>query len=123
MPANSQWNKLALYDVLFIPDLHGNLLSVPQIIKHGAEVCFLGQKCQVFSELGVLIGKGQLQGNLFTISVSVITPPTAHITTLSTSPLKGNIIPTTALATRISSIANLGTWHQRLGHLATDAVL
>ncbi|KAF8498947.1 hypothetical protein F5888DRAFT_1600212, partial [Russula emetica] len=55
MAADTKWNKLVLHNILYVPELHGNLLSVPQIVKHGTEVRFTGRQCKVLSDSGTLI--------------------------------------------------------------------
>ena len=122
VPAGTKWNKLVLHDVLYVPELHGNLLSVPQIVRYGAEVHFKGQECKVFNDAGLLIGEGSLQGNLFTICANVVNPPTTRIALFSTFPCEGEDVPPAALSARTTSAASLATWHRRLGHLATDSV-
>ena len=45
MKANDDWHKATLGNVLYVPDLHGNLLSVSHLIHRGAEVRFTKGGC------------------------------------------------------------------------------
>ena len=123
VPAGMKWNKLILYEVVYVPKLHGNLLSVPQLIRHGTKVKFSKESFGIFSSSGTLIGEGAMQGNLFTITAHVVHPATACIATINEFPCKGSTPPHSALSVRTSSMANLSTWHCRLGHLANDSVI
>jgi len=58
MYANGKWVKSVLQDVLYVPDLHGNLLSVSHLARRGAEVRFLGESCHVYNQWKSLILEG-----------------------------------------------------------------
>jgi len=40
-----KWNDIVLQDILFVPDLHGNLLSVAQLTSQGIEIRFKDHFC------------------------------------------------------------------------------
>ena len=119
----SKWTKVALHNVLYVPDLYGNLLSVPQITDRGAEVRFLPQSCSIYSDSGKLVGVGTKHGRLFTITAHVVHPHSVRVVMLPTLPEEGDPVPNVALFTQTSSVATLDIWHRRLGHLSTDSVL
>jgi hypothetical protein len=48
MFAKGKWVKSVLQDILYILDLHSNLLSVSHLAWHGTEVHFLGENCHVY---------------------------------------------------------------------------
>jgi hypothetical protein len=58
MFAKGKWVKSVLQDVLYVPDLHGNLLSVSHLIWCGAEVHFLGESCDIYDHWKSTILKG-----------------------------------------------------------------
>ena len=120
---SSKWTKVALHNVLYIPDLYGNLLSVPQITDRGAEVRFLPQSCSIYSDSGKLVGVGTKHGRLFTITAHIVHPHSVRVAMLPTLPEEGDPMPNVALFTQTSSVTTLDIWHRRLGHLSTDSVL
>ncbi len=78
-PAKGKWHRIVLQDVLYVPELHRNLLSVSHILKRGGKVRFEGNHCRIFSNSDTLIGEGNLSGNLYTLSVEIISPPNAPV--------------------------------------------
>ncbi|KAH9959899.1 hypothetical protein BJV74DRAFT_749048, partial [Russula compacta] len=65
MKANGKWSDIILQDVLYIPELHGNLLFVLQLICTSANVCFTETECQIYKQHGNLICEGHLQNNMY----------------------------------------------------------
>lgn len=65
MRANGRWNNAVLQDVLYVPDLNGNLLSVARITQRGADIRFTGEGCQLYTQARQLTCSGQLQGKLY----------------------------------------------------------
>jgi hypothetical protein len=58
------------------------------------------------------------------MDINVVTSDSAKIATVDNFPSEGEEAPAIALATRTkASSADLTTWHRRLGHLNTDAVI
>jgi transposase InsO family protein len=65
-----------------------------------------------------------LRGNLYIMQMSTIVPDSARLAVLDSFPTKGVALPETALFSEVSSSrATIDTWHRRLGHLNTDAIL
>ena len=87
-------NFLALHNLLFVPKLTKNLLSVPAMAQMGAEICFDKEKCTVIKNGKKITIGHMLNGKLFRVN----TPEFAHLSTMS-------------------NILSLDMWHQRLGHL------
>jgi hypothetical protein len=127
MRANGRWSNAVLSDVLFVPDLNGNLLSVAHLTQRGVNIRFTGKECQLYAQTGQLTCSGQLQGKLFIMDMRTVVPETACITRIDTFPVEGDDLPVateTALVTRSSSSkADVDTWHCRLAHLNTDAIM
>ena len=49
MFAKGKWVKSVLQDVLYIPDLHSNLLSISHLTQCGTKVHFLRENCHVYN--------------------------------------------------------------------------
>lgn len=81
-------------DVLCIPDLTANLLSVSKLAKHGHSTKFFADRCEVRNESGNLLAIGTLIDGLYRLNGM---KQCSYI----------------AVASRDSS----ETWHRRLGHL------
>ena len=92
-------NFLALHNVLFVPNLTKNLLSVSAMAQMGAEICFDKEKCTVIKNGRNIVIGHMLNGKLFRVN----TPEFLHLSTMSNPPA-------------------LDLWHQRLGHLNHDYV-
>ena len=130
MKAAGTWHHAVLQDVLYVPELHGNLLSVSQLARCGADVRFAKGGCQIYDQHGALTCDGSLHGNLYIMPIRVIAPEeSARIAVLEidTFPIDGDVatpIAEAALTAHTStSKADMHTWHRRLGHLHVDAVL
>src|SRR5216684_7481358 len=65
MHAAGKWNDVVLQDILFVPDLHGNLLSVAQLTSQGIEIRFKDHFCRVYSKEEILTSEGTRQGDLY----------------------------------------------------------
>lgn len=123
MFANGKWINSVLQDVLYVPDLHGNLLSVLHLTCRGAEVHFLREDCHVYDRRKSLILEGGLHNNLYIIKLSVISPVTANITIFDSYTIDIMQPPDHALTMRLTSAAaSLDLWHCHLGHLHTNAI-
>jgi len=69
MFANSKWINSVLQDILYMLDLHGNLLSVSHLACCGAKVHFLGEDCHIYNRRKSLILEGGLCNNLYVIKL------------------------------------------------------
>jgi len=95
MCANGEWKHQMLQNVLYVPGLHGNLLS----IDCAAEVTFKLLLCHVYNHNGELICKEQKRGTAYIIDIEVPRPETAHITNVKVFPSEGDEMPMQVLAT------------------------
>ena len=91
-----QPQKIALYDVLYLPDLRRNLLSVRTMTNRGANVEFVANKCEI-SRNSKVLGIGEMTGKLYFLKMY----SSEHVNTAE-------------------SISNWDLWHCRYGHLGAD---
>lgn len=89
---NGKSNAIDVKNVLFVPDLSTNLLSVSEMTSKGNKVIFEGSSCNVFNPKGQLIAKAEIDGGLYKLSQN---PHKAFLSTKN---------------------ADIDTWHRRLGH-------
>eukprot|EP00794_Sanderia_malayensis_P017095 gene17095-18816_t len=91
--------RIFLNDVLYLPDLEKNLLSVRAMTNLDALVEFAGDECKI-SRNGKLLAIGQLVGKLYFLKLA--------------SDIHVNLVK--------NSISEKQLWHNRLGHLGMDNV-
>ena len=92
-------NCLALNEVLFVPKLAKNLLSVPSMTKRGAEIRFVGDRC-IASKNGLSLTIGRnTNGTLYKLSSPVM--PWVEKAFYSSN----------------SDTQTMTLWHDRYGHL------
>ena len=84
---------MGLYNVLYVPEISKNLLSVPAMTQKGAEVLFESDKCYV-TKNGVTMSIGHLISN--------------NLYVINTEPHCANVA---------SGKASMELWHCRYGHL------
>jgi len=124
MHANGKTHPTVLQDILYVPELHRKLLSISQLTCRGTEVHFVTNQCHIWTSARNWCCKGNLHSNLYVMDMTVTLVDLAHIVTVDTFPAEGDDPPETALITEHSSLkASIDTWHRRLGHLNTDAIL
>jgi hypothetical protein len=82
-----------IFDVLYVPDIDQNLLSVGQLIEKGMKVIFENQSCYIFDAARQKI----LQARMRDKSFSFLPFEEEH----------------TAFSTKLNDIE---VWHKRLGH-------
>ena len=91
--------NISLRNVLYLPELDKNLLSVYAMIKLGATVMFEGNKCKI-SRNSKLLAVGDIQGKLYKLRIGH-----EHV----------NIA-------KDASNSSLHLWHCRFGHLGMNNV-
>lgn len=57
--------EIVVTDVLYIPKLDSNLISVRKLTQKGLKVHFTESKCEIESESGKVIAVGEIKGNLY----------------------------------------------------------
>jgi hypothetical protein len=94
---SKQTCDISIADVLLVPDISKNLLSVHSICKKGASVTFTSDTVQINTSDGHTIAKGHVQDGLYVL------PSTTNFTNHCN------------LATTKDDLITL--WHRRLGHI------
>lgn len=90
----NQKNRVKVCDVLYVPKLMTNLLSVSQLIKNGNQVIFKEKGCEVYNNKNQLVAIASLQNNVY--KLNFVKPQIGLVACLAFS---GDI------------------WHRRFGHL------
>ena len=90
--------NISLRDVLYLPDLEKNLLSVRAMVKLGANVEFVSDECKI-TRSGKLLAVGEMHGKLYMLKIVM----SEHINMTKKD-------------------YNLKLWHYRYGHLGMDSV-
>ncbi|CAG9132206.1 unnamed protein product [Plutella xylostella] len=88
-------SKIQVRNVLYVPDLSTNLLSVSKIIKSGCKIEFNESECNIFNQNGQNIAKAGLVSDLYK---------------LITNEKKAQAFPAVV-------DEDVCLWHQRMGHL------
>ncbi|XP_055527158.1 uncharacterized protein LOC129719773 [Wyeomyia smithii] len=96
--------EIPVHDVLFIPHLSTNFLSVVQIVKNGFQVVFQTSGCEIYNTQGKLVATGVVENVLFKLEQ-----------------LEG-VCHRASQAMLSSAIASAETWHKRMGHLNYNSV-
>ena len=123
--AQGKWHRAILQNVLYVPELHGNLLSVRQLVDCGNSIQFTKDGCQLLDKKGAVFCEVTHQGSLYPLPIRVVKPNSARvaISYLDHFPSEGEVIHTALLTHDSISKADAQTWHRRLGHLHNSAVL
>ncbi len=89
-----------LKDVLHVPTITKNLVSVGQMVEQGLQVTFNPNECFVedMKNQGKLIAKGERNGRMFTLDVNM---PKVN----------------SMLFTHGKRASDIGIWHKRIGHV------
>ena len=88
-----------LVNVLYVPELATNLISVKQVVGRGCEVNFTSNGCTITSPTGEVLGTAQLDGKLYKLQTSPTPPIVGAVATLRSPALEAQL------------------WHERLGHM------
>ena len=125
MHAEGKSSPAVLQDVLHMPELHGNLLSVSHFAKCSSEMQFIREGCSILNQHKRVACEGDLRRSLYVMRITTIsTSESAHIVVLDSFPTEGEDPPEAVLiADNSGSKVTINTWHWRLGHLNTDNVI
>ena len=95
-------NKCTLYDVLLVPDLAYNLVSVPSASKRGKETKFSEMTCKIRDSKFKLIATGHREGSLYYLDHNGATHQ--------------------ACTSSDQKESKETTWHRRFGHLGVQGL-
>jgi hypothetical protein len=127
MHADDKWRTAILQEVLFVPDLHGNLLSVSYLTQRGASLLFSDDTCLLRDKSGITTCHGHMSSNLYIMDIKTVIPEKTHIASIAVFPREGENIPapdqTVFLSEDAGSKATLATWHRRLGHVSAETIV
>src|SRR6266851_7780010 len=97
MHTKGRWIISILQDVLYVPDLSTNLLSVSHLTHCGAEVCFVGEACRIYDKAKTLILKGKLRNDLYIMRMHADGPIMAKVATTTPHPENATRLPACTL--------------------------
>jgi hypothetical protein len=103
LEVNGRMENGTLYEVLYVPDLHGNLLSVNKIVARGHKVIFNDSVCLVEDQSGRAIAVATKDENLYRLAATI--PEVYDMAHLAKVPG-----------------SSMDLWHQRMGHLGVDSI-
>jgi hypothetical protein len=101
--ARGKWISSVLQDILYVPDLHGNLLSVSHLACHGTEVRFADKHCHIYNKQKSLILKGALLNDLYIMHMKVNGPLAMKLAILDPQPNDAILLPTHALTSCLTT--------------------
>ncbi|UYV64621.1 hypothetical protein LAZ67_3001351 [Cordylochernes scorpioides] len=93
-------NAVTLHNVLHVPHLKGNLMSIPSVVRRGNSVLLNSEGAYIYSSDDKLIGTGNFDGNMYTLNLSRL-PEATHVPNEHCLISKDN---------------SRTAWHRRLGH-------
>ncbi|MCO5559847.1 hypothetical protein L7F22_013451 [Adiantum nelumboides] len=97
-----QGEEKDLSNVLLVPGITINLISVGQIVEKGYEVKFNKDECYVKNDKGKVVAHGKKNGRLFKLKMNA-----THNANFSSH----------------SSSSSLILWHKRLGHISHQSIM
>lgn len=100
----SQHNKIQVRNVLYVPGLAVNLLSVSMITKYGYRVSFSEKGCNIEDTTGKLLCSATLINKLYILDTNVSNKESAHLVSNKVNPNDINL------------------WHLRMAHLNVSAL-
>ena len=115
-------HRIILQEVYYVPDLEGNLLSVPRLTNKGFEVTFGQSLCAITCNGNIeALAKRRLGHSLYILKGRTWTHESVYIVQ-GTSPLLNAEEPITALTACTYSLkATIETWHRQLVHITLDS--
>lgn len=107
-------NYVIMYDVVYVPDLRNNLLSVMKLMDHGLKVNFVKHAVKICQKnSGEVIAVGERLNDHFVIDMIPMTETNANVCNNTNLNNKGN--KDTTIDKFYGNIEN--KWHRRLGHV------
>ena len=130
MMANGKWVRAVLQDVIYVPELHGNILSVSQLTRRGPTFGSLRGGVKFMTKLAHSPAKAPSAATSTSCPSASKASESARVAIahLDHFPAYDDDLPSTPadkalVAHGSSSGADALTWHRCLGHLNVDSVL
>jgi hypothetical protein len=115
MHTRNEWNNIILQNVLYVSELHGNLLSISHLTNCGANVYFAEQGCHIHDPHGNVIYEGQQHQNLYLMDIYTVPLTSACIAIVESFPIEGDslsLVYKVALMAQAPFMkADLTIWH------------
>ena len=70
IPLETESSRIFLRDVLYVPTIGTNLLSVAKIVVHGHSLVFTSSECQIGNTEGRV--KGEREGNIYVLQAKKV---------------------------------------------------
>ena len=103
---NNNLRKIVLKNVLYVPNLSENLISVGCFDLEGYNIMFKDKSCKIFSANRELLLTGSLlRNNIYKLNLDNYNENVC------------NLAQCMAIHTQSSAIADVNLWHKRLGHV------
>ena len=102
---DNKMKRIRIHDVLHVPKLHTNLLSVSKLVAKGFNVHFNTMGCKVRTQRGEVVAIATIEANLYQLDLKVV---------------GGEDASARALTSAHESAMEL--WHKTLGHLRENGV-
>lgn len=99
LKVNNSIRKCILKDVLHVPDLGYQLISVPMITKQNMNVKFFSQQCHILKGSNI-VATGSMTGTLY----------------------KLDTVKPTSTRSNTALLAHINLWHERLAHINNDTI-
>ena len=97
--------RIRIHDVLYVPKLHTNLLSVSKLVARGLNVHFNTMGCKVRTQRGEVVAMATMEAKLYQLDLKVVGREDASAKVLTSA--HGSAME---------------LWHKRLGHLHVNEV-
>ena len=103
---DNKMKRICIHDVLHVPKLHTNLLSVSKLVARGFNVHFNTMGCKVRTQRGEVVAMTTIEANLYQLDLKVVGGEDASARALTSAHESAMVL-----------------WHKRLGHLHVNGVM
>lgn len=111
--------KCNISDIMYVPLLSTNLLSVAKITEKGHQVVFDKTECNIFNSRGKCIANGKKVNGVYRLNGVISgcneTCPQVQNKTVHSAPLQNEL--QRASSAKETAVPAVSVWHSRLGHL------
>lgn len=116
LTVNSLSTVVSIGDVLYVPDLAMNLLSIPTMAKNGMIVECTADACLLRNQVGVVVGRAvrDIGSNLYVLKSIPMRPIEGSSNSSHVNSTQPFILAATSIC---SPVQDIRLWHYRFGHL------